>query len=312
MGKDSVKVEGIDFTGVLQTLGMQQSTGTLRVDGQDDSHYFIYLERGRIVGADAFPKRVDERLGNILVIQGHLNRDQLLNAIKLQKATKRKLGQVLVRYGFVSPEVVEEALKRQIMRIFFKLYTTPIKKYVFDSAEELEEENRMIPPIPVENFLLEIATILDELPLIKKDIPREDMVFEVSPDFDPSRIEIIGPEGESGDSPYKLTSLEYHILNLVDGVTPVERILMTSSYDEFQSLKALWNLLKKGIIQPTKEEEEILEALQKAETVRERSWKLVLAASAAIVLLSLLGLFLSRLHPFYTYFKDFTQYFLFK
>ncbi len=312
MGKDSVKMEGIDFTGILQTLGMQQSTGTLRVDGENDTHYFIYLDRGRIVGADAFPKRVDERLGNILVVQGYITREQLLNAIKLQKATKRKLGQILIKYGFVSPEVVEEALRRQIMRIFFKLYTAPIKKYVFDSAEKLDDENRMIPPIPVENFLLEIATILDELPLIRKDIPREDIVFEVSPDFDPSRIEIVGSQEESEGSPYKLTSLEYHILNLVDGVTPVERILITSSYDEFQSLKALWNLKKKGIIQPTREEEEIREALQKVEVSRERNWKLVVGVGAGIILLALLGLFFSRLHPFYTYFKDFTDYFFFR
>ena len=312
MGKDSIKLEGLDFTGILQTLGMQQATGTLRVDTQDDTHFFIYLDQGRIVGADAFPKRVDERLGNILVIQGHINRDQLMNAIKLQKATKRKLGQVLVRYGFVNQEVVEQALRRQIMRIFFKLYTTPIKKYVFDSAEALDEENRMINPIPVENFLLEIATILDELPMIRKEIPSEDMVFEVSPDFDPSRVEIVGSEEETEKDPYKLTNLEYHLLNLIDGVTPVERLLMLSSADEFQSLKALWKIRKKGFIQPTKEEEEILEALKKAEKREERKWKWVLAGSILVILLSAFGFIVGNFRPFYTYIKDLTSYFLLK
>ncbi len=312
MGKDSIKLEGLDFTGILQTLGMQQATGTLRVDTEDGTHFFIYLENGRIVGADAFPKRVDERLGNILVIQGHLTRDQLLNAIKLQKATKRKLGQVLVRYGFVSPKVVEQALRRQIMRIFFKLYTSTIKKYVFDNAEALEEENKMIPPIPVENFLLETATILDELPMIRKEIPSEDLVFETSPDFDPSRVEIVGSEEEAEKDPYKLTNLEYHLLNLVDGVTPVERLLMLSSADEFQSLKALWSLRKKGFIQPTKEEEEILQALEKAEKREERKWKWVLAGTLLVILLSVLGFFMGNMKPFYTYLRDLSSYFLFR
>lgn len=313
MGKDSVKISGIDFTGVLQTLGMQKSTGVLRVDSAEDSHYFLYIEKGKIVGADSLPKRLDERLGNILLLQGFISKEELQNAIRLQKASKRKLGQILVRYGFVDKEVVEETLRRQLMRIFYKLYTAPIKRYVFDSKEELDEGAKMIPPIPIENFLLEIATVIDELPAIRKEIPSEDMVFEVSPKFDPSQVELVSDEEANPEDPSRVSSLELHVLNLVDGTTPVERILLKSPYNEFTTLKALWTLKKKDFIVPSQDETEIATIIESMEMQPSKGKAVFLSVLSIIVLIASLGaLFVSRLSPFYTYIKDFTSYFVFR
>ncbi len=313
MGKDSVKISGIDFTGVLQTLGMQKSTGVLRVDSSEDTHYFLYIEKGKIVGADSLPKRLDERLGNILLLQGLISRDELHNAIRLQKASKRKLGQILIKYGFVDKEVVEETLRRQLMRIFYKLYTAPIKRYVFDSKEDLDEGARMIPPIPIENFLLEIATVIDELPAIRKEISSEDMVFEVSPKFDPSQVELVADEEAKPDDSAHISSLELHVLNLVDGSTPVERILLKSPYNEFTTLKALWILKKKGFIVPSQEETEIATIIEKMEVEPSAGKAVFLAVLSLIVILASFGaLFIAKLSPFYTYIKDFTSYFVLK
>lgn len=313
MGKDSIKITGIDFTGVLQTLGMQKSTGVLRVDSTEDTHYFLYIEKGKIVGADSLPKRLDERLGNILLLQGLITKEELQNAIRLQKASKRKLGQILVKYGFVDKEVVEDTLRRQLMRIFYKLYTAPIKRYVFDSKEALDEGAKMIPPIPIENFLLEIATIIDELPDIRKEIPSEDVVFEVSPKFDPSQVELVSEEEANPEDSSRISSQELHVLNLVDGTTPVERILLKSPYNEFTTLKALWILKKKGFIVQSQEETEIATIIESMEKEPSGGRAIFLSVLSIIVLIASLGaLFVARLSPFYTYIKDFTSYFIFR
>ncbi len=314
MGKNAVKFKGIDFTGVLQTIGMQKSTGVLRIDGGKDTHFFIFIERGRIVGADTFPKRLDERLGNILMLQGYIDREELSNAIKLQKSTKKKLGQVLVKYGLVDEDVVENTLRRQIERIFFKLYTSPIQKYVFETIDEIEEANRMIKPIPIENFILEIAANIDELPEIRKEISSDSVVFEASTDFDRTKVELVWGEEATVDDPGKLTSVELHVLNLIDGINPVERILLMSSYDEFTTLKALCSLKKKGAIVMTGEEKEIetiIKSMERQEIKTGSSTSLIIV-SILIIILSILSLTISQFSLFCTYFKDFSSYFLFK
>jgi len=313
MGEDTVKITGIDFTGVLQTLGMQKSTGILRVDGKDDSNYFVYIENGRIVGADVLPKRLDERLGNLLLMQGTLRREDLENAMRLQKASKRKLGEILVRYGFVDEDVVKEALKRQIMRIFYRLYTTPIKKYVFDPKEELEDNVKMIEPIPIESFMLEIATIIDELPKIREEIPSETLVFEPSPKYNPADVELISEEENNPENSRKITSVEFHVFNLVDGISPVETILLKSPYSEFKTLKALWSLKKKGFISLSQEETEIATIIKGAEDVDSGKKIIFITFLSTLIILASAGLlYLAKFSPFYTYIKDLSSYFIFK
>ena len=63
------------------------------------------------------------RLGEILVAQGKITREQLAIALERQKTSGRRLGEELVKAGFVQRAVVSRALRMQ-RRIVFGALTT--------------------------------------------------------------------------------------------------------------------------------------------------------------------------------------------
>src|SRR5215212_9732344 len=55
-----------------------------------------------------------ERLGDVLVAQKLISREQLSLALEQQKRSGRRLGRVLVENGFCNDEQIAEALARQL------------------------------------------------------------------------------------------------------------------------------------------------------------------------------------------------------
>ena len=53
------------------------------------------------------------RLGEILVAQGHISRDQLATALASQQTSGRRLGEELIKAGYVKRTVVSRALRIQ-------------------------------------------------------------------------------------------------------------------------------------------------------------------------------------------------------
>jgi hypothetical protein len=64
-------------------------------------------------GTDRPPK-----LGEILVAQGHISRDQLQSALASQQTSGRRLGEELIKAGFVKRAVISQALRMQRRIVF--------------------------------------------------------------------------------------------------------------------------------------------------------------------------------------------------
>ncbi len=291
------EVKGLSFAEIIQTIGLQRKTGVLQVEAGDRT-YFLFIEKGKLVGADVYPKRLDERLGQLLLNQGLINEEALHRAINLQKRSNQKLGKILVQEGLISPEILNQTLKRQVMRIFFQLYTSEQeKKFTFEAMDTIDKNNWIINPISIDQLLLETATLIDEFPEIKKEIPDTNIIFAPDPFLDQKSLEIVPPsEGEFlPDTPHKITSIEFHILKLVNGKNTVERILDISPYNDFQTYKALWSLKKKGLIQPIGIKEKAAEV---AEVKEEEGSLLVRILSVLGLILVLFSLYLNLHRPF--------------
>ena len=59
------------------------------------------------------------RLGDILLHDGHINENQLYEALEIQKETKKHLGTILVQQGIISLNVLIRTLKRQFYKRVF-------------------------------------------------------------------------------------------------------------------------------------------------------------------------------------------------
>jgi hypothetical protein len=64
---------------IFQLIGLQRKTGILTLNNEKET-VTVAFENGMVVTADADSKRLEDRLGNVLVKQGKLSKDRLDDA----------------------------------------------------------------------------------------------------------------------------------------------------------------------------------------------------------------------------------------
>ena len=58
----------------------------------------------------ALRRRNRLRLGDLLIEQNVLTKEQLTQALQMQKGTNKKIGEILVEEGFITEEMIARAL----------------------------------------------------------------------------------------------------------------------------------------------------------------------------------------------------------
>lgn len=106
---------------ILRNLHERRATGTLTVRSGAMAKS-LYLKDGRIVFATS--TEPEDRLGEVLIREGKLTREQL--EIALERTRKigglKKLGAILVEAGFVAPNDLFSGLKSQVKDIICSLF----------------------------------------------------------------------------------------------------------------------------------------------------------------------------------------------
>src|SRR5262245_5947393 len=97
---------------IFQLIGLQKKSGVLTLKYGSEVLTASFLE-GSVVAADSLPKRMEDRLGMVLVKSGQITETQLQSALKLQKQTLKRLGTVLVEQKYIGQESLREALRIQ-------------------------------------------------------------------------------------------------------------------------------------------------------------------------------------------------------
>ena len=68
---------------IFQLIGLQRKTGILTLTS-DNETVTVSFENGMVVMADSNSKRLEDRLGNVLVKQGKLGKDRLDEALEIE------------------------------------------------------------------------------------------------------------------------------------------------------------------------------------------------------------------------------------
>src|SRR5919112_2556167 len=161
---------------IFQLIGLHRKTGVLTLRGSDDTVTVTFLD-GKVVGADPLNRRLENRLGTVLIKTGFLTQDQLNRALEIQKETLQRLGFILTHYGIISQESLREAIQLQIMQIVYRLFRWKDGDYHFSQETTIEYDRDNVVPITAESILMEGARMIDEWPIIEKRICSYDMVF---------------------------------------------------------------------------------------------------------------------------------------
>jgi len=146
------------FSDIITVLRLQKATGALAcsVSGVRKT---VYVKNGQIVFANSTDEK--DRLGEVFVKAGMINRDQLASALELHKKSSglRKTGAILVEMGFLSPKDLFSGLKQQVRGILHSLFI--VEEGEFEFSEELPSE--VIPlSIDIGELLREVIQQLKE------------------------------------------------------------------------------------------------------------------------------------------------------
>jgi hypothetical protein len=246
---------------IFQLIGLQRKTGVLTLRSKDDTVTVTFLD-GKVVGADSLNRRLENRLGSVLIRTGYLTQDQLNRALEIQKETLQRLGYVLTHYGIISADSLKEAIQLQIMQIVYRLFRWKDGDYHFSQETTIEYDRDNVTPITAESILMEGARMIDEWPIIEKRIRSYDMVFRKK--LTDQEIVVVGAE-EADEIEFDGTSAkkkrrgltdqiriseeEKAMYDLVDGTMTVGEIVEVARFPEFDTNKALYELVTRDLIE---------------------------------------------------------------
>jgi tetratricopeptide (TPR) repeat protein len=215
---------------VLQLLALGKKTGCLAVADRQNFGY-IYFDEGRICYASIVNRR--DRLGDLLVKNERISREQLDQAIQLQDERRdQKLGEILVAVGAIERHELEAYMRLQIEEAVYFLFTWTQGTFNFEAGVRPERQDFLVLVNP-ESLLLEGARRVDEWSLVEKKIPSFDLIFAVD------REHLAG-------SDVSLSPLQERLIPLLDGTRDVQQVVEDSGLGEFDVGKALYGLITAG------------------------------------------------------------------
>lgn len=276
---------------IFQLIGLQRKTGILTLKNEKDQ-VTVAFENGMVVAADSSSKRLEDRLGNVLVKQGKLTKERLDEALSTQKATLQRLGHVLVTQNAITDKDLKEAITVQISQLVFKVFRWRDGEYHFAPTDTVDYDRENFAPMSADFILMEGIRMVDEWPIIEKKIPSMDIVFK--PAVDPGTIEVAAPGAETGEVKHSAASAsnkirlsrdEERVFRKVDGVRTVQGIVDSSGLSEFDTCRILFDLLNRNLISPVGRGAKVAEASRR-EAVVSSTPGYVLAAAALLLALA--------------------------
>jgi hypothetical protein len=291
---------------IFQLIGLQRKAGLLTLTNEkDDEVVTVTFENGMVVMADSSARRLEDRLGNVLVKQGKITSARLDEALAVQKQTLQRLGHILASGSAITTKDLRDALQVQISQIVFRVFRWRDGSYQFTPAEAVDYDRENFVPMSTDFILMEGIRMVDEWPIIEKRIPSFDIVFR--PVVDPSLIEVsvgAGPDASgserrvpaSATGRIRLAPEEERVFRKVDGVRTVQAIIDGTGAGEFEVCRTLFDFLNRNLIAAAGRGS--APALEDAETASAASDAPGYALIALVVSLTLAGLLVQRRSPF--------------
>jgi hypothetical protein len=289
---------------IFQLIGLQRKTGTLTLTHEtDDETVTVTFENGMVVMADSSVRRLEDRLGNVLVKQGKISRERLDEALGTQKQTLQRLGHILTASTAITARDLHDALQVQISQIVFRVFRWRDGRYQFTPADAVDYDRDNFGPMSTDFILMEGIRMVDEWPIIEKKIPSFDLVFR--PVVDPALIDVAAGGGEGGGGSerratgasgrIRLSAEEERVFRKLDGVRTVQAVIDATGAAEFEVCRTLFDFLNRNLIAPAGHGVSVPER----DVVTEAASAAPFYAAAAIgLVLALSSLLLHRGAPF--------------
>lgn len=253
---------------IFQLIGIQRKTGVLTLRSQDDV-VTVSFQEGSVVSADSQKKKLEDLLGSVLVKSGRISEVQLQEALRNQKRTLQRLGHILIQSKLITHEQLSQALVLQVTQVVYRLFRWKDGDYQFTQESTIEYDREHFVPLTAESILMEGIRMIDEWPIIEKKIPSVDVVFSkarpgakieirkepVKEEEDVLTAAVGGAPSQGSIRPTSspdalaMSDSEALVYSHLNGERNVQEIIDRAGLGDFETCRALYDLLARGIIQ---------------------------------------------------------------
>ena len=241
------------LTDIFQMLGLQRKTGILSVDGEDDSITISFLG-GSVVAAESEVRRLENRLGNLLLRAGYVTQEQLDHVLAIQKETRQRMGFLLVREGLVEPAELREALRLQISRIVYSAFRWPDGRFHFTQEGTVDYDADHMAPVSTDTVLMEAAQIVDEWPLLEKKVGSLSTIYHRAPGVE--KLNLVVHQKNTPEGTLSVSRPEAETWRWIDGRRSVGDIMERAFLSDFEVLKGTADLMARNLIEIGRIEED--------------------------------------------------------
>ena len=242
-------LQDFSLADIFQLIGIQKKTGVLTLKSGTETCTVSFVD-GQVVGADSTARRLEDRLGNVLVKSGRVSEAHLKEALRVQRSTLNRLGSILVQSRFIDGKGLSDALQIQISQMIYRLFRWTSGEYNFSQEEKVEYDKDLVVPMSAESILMEGARILDEWPMVEKGIRSFSAVYRQA-DVEIARPGSPAAQGarEEAAGAVTLSETEQQVYGLVDGRRAVQEIVERSMLSEFETCRTLYELISRQILE---------------------------------------------------------------
>lgn len=228
-------IEPLALVDVLAYLGRNTETGVLTAR-QDDAEKKIYVHEGTVIFSRS--NRKEDRLGDILLAQDLISREQFEEASRLIYEKGYRHGRALVEIGAISPRVLWDTIQEQIRAIACSIIPWDHGHFEF-VRQKLRSREPITLQLPILDLVIEVIRGLEDRSVFKERFTDMRTVFRVVPD---------------ARTTLAMEDFEQYVLNFIDGETSVAHICQHSDIGEEESLRVLYLLRTLGLIEPVEEQ----------------------------------------------------------
>lgn len=263
---------------VFQLIGQQRKTGVLEVRGAQ-GEMELRFDAGGVVSAAPSTDRPDAALVEMIVRCGVVPRDRLDELERTADGEQSLVPQV-VAAGLLDTEALREVEDLLTRETIFDLLRWEDGSFRFVS-QAIEHDRPPERLLGAEQVLMDGLRMVDEWHAFASDLPGEQMVFRRRGSLEEYRLSAAGRAAPS-------TADAERVFMLVDGRSPVRRVIDLSRLGTFAAMRTLVHLARSGWIEPVRGMRDrtgrVASAAQASETRRR------IAVAAPFALLAVLAI----------------------
>jgi len=256
---------------ILQLIASQKKAGWLKVISGSNCH-FVFFRDGKITSTKN-PAEETDPFEDYIVRRGILSDDQMDRVAATRRKTGLDVQDVLRKEGLLGEDDVQEVFDAMVEQDIFELMSIRSGTYEFETEERPG-------PLPEGALAAEIGTILMEG--ARKADEVSEMRRALGPENGVLILTSVGREATPANAD------ELAVMELVNGVRPIDTIIEESELDRYTGTRALFDCARQGWVslsrrgRSTTTETAVAEEFELARTVR---W---LAPVAAMLLTAVL------------------------